>query len=140
MYPRVHLSHISGHFQSNTLFLCISGHFRSIFGRISRQMHYSRASQCIFVQYGKHIRRIFWKYIYGEFFRISIGGSLCLRMQQSVGDFGKYLYGDFFQNSVRGKIDHKVGGGYDIGGLPEGDVVWGDIMGGVPHRVSPGSE
>lgn len=57
--PHVHLSHISGHFQSNIPFQCISGHFQSIFGKISRQMHYFKASQCIFVQYGKHIRGIF---------------------------------------------------------------------------------
>ena len=63
VYPHVHLSHISGHFQSNTLFLCISVHFHSIFGEISHQMHHFMASQCIFVQYGKYIRRIFGKYI-----------------------------------------------------------------------------
>lgn len=55
VYLHVHLSHISGHFQSNTLFLCISGHFYSIFEKISPQMHYFRASQHIFVQYGKYI-------------------------------------------------------------------------------------
>lgn len=66
--PHVHLSHISGHFQSNILFLCISGHFHSIIGEISRQMHYSRASQCIFVQYGKYSRGGFGN-TYGEIFR-----------------------------------------------------------------------
>lgn len=58
VYPHVHLSHISGHFPSNIPFQCISGHFHAIFGEISRQMHYSRASQCIFVQYGKYSREI----------------------------------------------------------------------------------
>ena len=67
VYPHVHLSHISGHFPSNLPFHSNSGHFQSIFVRISRQMHYSRASQGIFVQYGKHIRRIFRKIHMGKF-------------------------------------------------------------------------
>lgn len=88
VYPHVHLSHISGHFPSNLPFQYISGHFQSIFVRISRQMHYSRASQGIFVQYGKHIRRIFWK-IHTEdiseihiwdFFQNKYWGDLCLPM------------------------------------------------------------
>ena len=96
VYPHVHLSHISGHFQSNILFLCISGHFYSIFGKISRQMHYSRASQCIFVQYGKYIRRIFWKIHIGDFFQNSIWEDLCLRMQQSDWGILENTYmGDF---------------------------------------------
>lgn len=99
--PHVHLSHISGHFPSNISFLDISGHFRSIFGKISRQMHYSRASQCIFVQYGK--------YIYGIFFRISNGG-IC------VIERGLW---------------------YEEKDMSEGREDYG--MGGVQHRVSPGS-
>ena len=79
----VHLSHISGHFPSNILFLCISEHFRSIFGEISAQMHYFRASQCIFVQCGNthmediseiHIGKFLENTYRGFFFRISIGG------------------------------------------------------------------
>lgn len=75
--PHVHLSHFSGHFQSNILFLCISGYFRSIFEKISPQMHYFMASQCIFVQYGKYIRRIFWKIHIGDFFQNKYWGDLC---------------------------------------------------------------
>ena len=80
--PHVHLSHISGHFPSNLPFHSISGHFQSIFGVISRQMHYSRASQGIFVQYGKYIRKIFWK-IHTE-------------------DILENTYGGYFGNTYRG--------------------------------------
>ena len=84
--PHVHLSLISGHFPSNLPFHSISGHFQSIFGVISRQMHYSRASQGIFVQCGKYIRRIFRKYIYGIFFRISIGGICVFLCSSPIGE------------------------------------------------------
>lgn len=63
-------------------------------------------------------------------------------MQQSDwrGFWKIHIWG-IFQNSVRGKIGHKVGGGYDIGGLPEGDIVSGDSRDGEVQRgVSPGSE